>query len=102
MCASCSLQAEYFHTVKCMYQHLVLSHPVLWLRDSSRVRTGYVSRNFLSVRGRVLAVWKGPGLGWRLRQPGERAPDENPDPCREDFVELTCEADTFQAFMLIE
>ncbi|MEN5568453.1 tyrosine-type recombinase/integrase [Klebsiella pneumoniae] len=69
MCNSCSFQANYFHSIHCIYDHLVATHPVLWLRDSSRRwPAGYISRNFLNPAGDVLAIWNGKGKGWRLRK----------------------------------
>lgn len=101
MCDSYKPDENFFDSVDCMYEHLVKEYPVLWLRDSSRIATGYISRNFLSPTGQVLAIWKGPDKGWRLRQPDERALDEVPDPNRRDFIELTHYTDTLQAFIFI-
>lgn len=63
MCNSCNLQANYFHRVDCIYDHLVATNPILWLRDSSRISGGYISRNFLNPAGDVLAIWNGQGNG---------------------------------------
>ncbi|HBZ1029474.1 TPA: hypothetical protein MJD21_26190 [Klebsiella pneumoniae] len=103
MCNSCSFQANYFHSIHCIYDHLVATHPVLWLRDSSRRwPAGYISRNFLNPAGDVLAIWNGKGKGWRLRKLKNEARDEVPDPTREDFVELLNEMETFQPFLAMD
>jgi len=101
MCDSCSLQANYFHSVDCIYGHLLETHPVLWLRDSSLIRKGYVSRNLLNPAGEVQAIWNGEKKGWRLRKFKHEALDELPDPTRGDFTDLSVESDRFQAFLLI-
>lgn len=103
MCNSCSVQANYFYSIYCMYDHLEATHPVLWLRDSSRRwPAGYISRNFLNPAGDVLAIWNGKGKGWRLRKLKHEARDEVPDPTRVDFVELSCKTDTFMPFLDID
>lgn len=103
MCNSCSVQANYFHSIYCMYDHLEATHPVLWLRDSSRRwPAGYISRNFLNPAGDVLAIWNGKGKGWRLRKLKHEARDEVPDPTRLDFVKLSCKTDTFMPFLDID
>nr|MDU9191249.1 hypothetical protein [Klebsiella pneumoniae] len=95
--------ANYFHSIHCIYDHLVATHPVLWLRDSSRRwPAGYISRNFLNPAGDVLAIWNGKGKGWRLRKLKNEARDEVPDPTREDFVELLNEMETFQPFLAMD
>jgi len=85
-----------------MYDHLEATHPVLWLRDSSLIRPGYISRNFLNPAGDVLAIWNGKGKGWRLRMYKNEARDEVPDPTREDFVELLNKMETFQPFLAMD
>lgn len=100
MCNLCSLQANYFHRPECVYEHLAKTFPVLWLRDSSLLGPGYISRNLLSPDGNVLAIWQGNGNGWKLREYKHQALDEVPVPGRRDFVELADKTDAFQAFML--
>ncbi|MGL4202760.1 MAG: hypothetical protein ACRCTT_15130 [Enterobacter roggenkampii] len=102
MCNACNVQANYFHSIYCMYDHLVATHPVLWLRDSSKVRGGYISRNFLNPAGDVLAIWNGKGKGWRLRKFKHEAMDELPDPTRDDFIFLLNTLSTFQPFLAID
>ncbi|MCL6336290.1 hypothetical protein EXT65_21080 [Pectobacterium carotovorum subsp. carotovorum] len=99
MCKSCRLQDNYFQAIDCIYDHLVTAHPVLWLRDSSRTRPGYISRNLLNPAGDVLAISNGKGKGWRLRKFEHEALDEVPAPDRRDFVDLSEEAARFQAFL---
>lgn len=99
MCNSCSLQANYYHSAECVYDHLVKTYPVLWLRDSSLMGPGYISRNLLSPAGVVLAIWNGAGNGWKLREYKHQALDEVPVPGRIDFVELENKSDTFAAFL---
>lgn len=102
MCNSCNLQANYFHSVDCIYNHLVATNPVLWLRDSSRVGPGYISRNLLSPTGKVLAIWKGKGNGWKLREYKHQALDEVPVPGRGDFVDLSDESTRFMTLLGID
>ncbi|HCD2000947.1 hypothetical protein VNX24_23920 [Citrobacter farmeri] len=100
MCNSCDFQANYFHKVECIYDHLVAANPNLWLRDSSRIRNDFLSRNILSSAGDVLAIWNAPpGKGWALRIHDNEAIDELPDPQRGDFVDLSDEATRFQTFL---
>lgn len=65
MCDNCRPDDNYFATVDCVYDHLRQDHQPLWLRDSSRREFGggYISRNFLSTEGKVLAIWNGHGRG---------------------------------------
>lgn len=102
MCVSCDLQDNYFHTVDCVYQHLLTANPILWLRDSPRVRSGHISRSFLSTEGKVLAIWNGAGKGWRLRTYAEEALDEIPQGLLPDYIFLETSAESFQAFMFID
>ncbi|RYM68073.1 hypothetical protein BSR00_24560 [Serratia liquefaciens] len=100
MCKSCDIDANYFHSVYCVYDHLATTHPVLWLRDSSRIRSDFLSRNLLSSAGDVLAIWNAPpGKGWALRIHDNEAIDERPDPQRGDFVDLSDGATRFQILL---
>lgn len=101
MCDLCKLDANYFHSSYCVYEHLVEVHPVLWLRDSSLNKSGYISRSLLSPNGEVLAIWNGVNKGWRLRKLKREALDEQPDPNREDFADLSSSDDKFCHFMRI-
>lgn len=101
MCEFCGANEDYFHKVDCVYNHLVKMHPVLWLRDSSLNKPGYISRSLLSPNGEVLAIWNGVNKGWRLRKFKSEALDEQPDLNRGDFVELSCGGDKFYHFMRI-
>lgn len=100
MCNACNVQANYFDSVECVYDHLVTTHPVLWLRDSSHIcETGYISRNLLSATGDVLAIWNGQSKGWRLRTYQQEARDEYPDALRQDFIPLDDEGRRFCEFL---
>lgn len=100
MCELCNLPDNYFDSVECVYEHLAGTHPVLWLRDSSRVsETGYISRSLISATGDVLAIWNGQSKGWRLRTYKQEARDECPDPRRQDFIPLDDEGRRFCEFL---
>lgn len=102
MCDSCNFQANHFHKVYCIYDHLVATDPVLWLRDSSRLRPGYISRHLLSPTGKVLAIWKGKGNGWKLRENKHQGLNEVPVPDRGDFVDLSDESTRFMILLDID
>ena len=100
MCDLCDQDANYFHTAECVYDHLVNEYPVLWLRDSTLIGASYVCRELHSPEGRVLAFQNAPPMrGWRLRLRYTETVDEEPDPQRQDIVELTSRADALQAFL---
>ena len=100
MCDLCRADGNYFHTAECVYDQLVQEHPVVWLRDSTRIGACYTLRELLSPEGMVLAIQNAPPMqGWRLRMRYNEATDEEIDPQREDIIELSSRTDALQAFL---
>ncbi|WP_039032653.1 hypothetical protein [Leclercia adecarboxylata] len=101
MCELCKAHASYFHTAECVYDRLIQESPVMWLRDSTRIRACYRLRELLSPEGMVLAIQNAPLMaGWRLRMRYNEAIDEEIDPKCGDLLKLSARTNAMLAFML--
>jgi len=93
MCVECRIDVNadkkdyYFAYFECVLTYLQPLHPILWLRDSSYERSGYIARDILNSAGTVLAIWNSlQKKGWHLRTYPQQALDEVPDPSLSRFV----------------